>query len=226
MSGTKKQKSDANESTSSVISTAHIESVIESLKNKRVRPSTIDNYVNIWRSFNKFLVRLDRRPKFLEDRTALYCAFLIEKGTQSATIKSYISAIKFMLTNDNYKWNDNLVVLGSLIQACKLQNNCQRCRLPIQKSLFEQLLFEIERNFPTQVYLCVLFKSIFCLAYYGLMRINELVAGSHTIRATNIHIGKNKDKILIVLYSSKHTFTSQLPPKNKNISHKEWKRAY
>ena len=54
-----------------------------------------------------------------------------------------------------------------------------------------------------QPYLLVLYEAIFCLAYYGLMRIGELTEGDHPIKAKDIHIGVNKDKILLVLYTSK-----------------------
>ena len=120
-----------------------------------------------------------------------------------------------MLINDNYDWEDDLVLLGSLTQACKIQNDCLRCRLPIQKSLFEQLLFESERLFDQQFYLCCLYKLIFCLAYFGLMLISELVDGDHTVLASYIHIGTNKDKILVILYSSKTHSKANYPQKIK-----------
>ena len=48
-----------------------------------------------------------------------------------------------------------------------------------------------------------MYKAIFCLAYYGLMRVGGLTEGPHSVKACNVHIGNNKDKILIILYSSK-----------------------
>ena len=41
------------------------------------------------------------------------------------------------------------------------------------------------------------------MGYYGLMRIGELVHGDHTLKARDVHIACNKNKILIILYSSK-----------------------
>ena len=44
---------------------------------------------------------------------------------------------------------------------------------------------------------------MFMLSYYGLFRVGQLAFSQHQIKAKDIHIGINKNKILIVLYSSK-----------------------
>ena len=41
------------------------------------------------------------------------------------------------------------------------------------------------------------------MGYYGLLHVGEIAKGDHKIKAKNIHIGLNKNKILILLYSSK-----------------------
>ena len=46
-----------------------------------------------------------------------------------------------------------------------------------------------------------MYKCLFALGYYGLMRVGE--KSPHVVKAANIHIATNKDKILIVLYTSK-----------------------
>ena len=167
--------------------------IIEKLKCKRVRDTTTRNYQSVWHQFNMFLIRLDSMPKDWEDRTALFCAYLIEKGMQSSTVKSYVSAIKALLKDENYKWTEGQVLLSTLTRACKLRNDKIRCRLPIHKQLFEVILFELNRLFHNQEFLCRLYKAIFSLAFYGMMRIGELTQGDHPIKACNVHIGINKD---------------------------------
>ena len=114
-----------------------------------------------------------------------------------------MSTIKTLLKYDDYYLNENRLLLSTMTQACKKQNDRFRCRLPFQKGLFEMLLFEIDRVWPNQVYLIALYRAIFCLAYYGLMRVGELTQGDHPVKACYIHIGMNKDKIMLVLYTSK-----------------------
>ena len=167
----------------------------------------MNNYLGIWRQLNRFVISLDSRMNLSwEDKTALFGAHLVENGVQSTTLKSYFSAIKFILKQDGYQWDDGKMLLSSLIKGCKRGNDSLKIRLPIQNRLVEMLLFEVERYYGgerNQHYLEALYKAMICLAYYGMMRVGEITNGDHTLKAPNIHLGHNKDKILIVLYTSK-----------------------
>ena len=132
-------------------------------------------------------------PQSWEQRTALFCAHLVDRGLKSTTLRSYVSAIKCILKDDKYKWVDGEVVLDSLIRACKLKNDIVTPRLPISKRLLELILFEIGRLFNQQPYLEILYKTVLAIGYYGLFRIGEMtVPGDHTIKASNVHVAKNK----------------------------------
>ena len=56
------------------------------------------NYYGIWKTFNQFIVRLDFKPTNWEDRITLFAGHLIHLGRKSNTVKSYISAIKAVLS--------------------------------------------------------------------------------------------------------------------------------
>ena len=233
--GKKKRRKNPASSTSSCSSASRISSnemeiiiiiIIDKLLCSTVRDSTKQNYISVWRLFNSFLVRLDKIPRDWEDRAKLFCAFLGEKGNKSQTIKSYISAIKSIVKMDKYPWDDNKLLLSSITRACRLKNDSLSCRLPIQKGLFEMLLFEVPRIYDTQPYLTTLYQAIFCLLYYGLMRIGEVTKSiqsinDHSIKNHSIHVGKNKDKILVILYSSKTHDESDYPQQIKISSLKE-----
>ena len=135
----------------------------------------------------------------------LYGAYLVDRGIQSSTIRSYFSAIKKILTDDGYEFSQNLVMLNILTKLCRMLNDRFRPRLPIHLKLLEMLLFEIGREFKTQSYLENLYKTIFILAYYRMFRIGELTYSPHVIKAKDINVGVNKNKLLIVLYTSKNT---------------------
>ena len=181
-----------------------MELILEKLKGLKNRESTKANYLSIWRKFNNFVMKLDVKLKSWEHRTSLYCTYLVDCGVQSSTIKCYKSAIKCMLVLDNYKWDDNEVLLSAITGACKIINDRVRARFPIQIGLLEIILFELGRYFENQKYLEILYKTMFILGYYSLLRVGEITSSSkHTLKAKNVHIGKNKDKILIILYSSK-----------------------
>ena len=144
---------------------------------------------------------------------------MIDQGAQSSTIKSYFSAIKFMLKADNYEWDDNKILLTSITRSCRLQNDLVKTRCPIRHSLFEMTLFELERIYASQPYLETLYKALFSLAYYGLMRVGELTEAKacHTLKACDVHMGINKNKILLILYSLK-THGQESEPQQIKIS--------
>ena len=148
-----KQASLSTSSDKSTISAEDMWSVFRCLETANVRQSMKNNYMQIWQSFNCFLLRLDVMPKFGEQRVALYCAYLVENGGKSATLKSYISVIKFMLRLGGYDWNEKLILLDSLTRACHLINDRVYHRLPIHKSLLETLLFELEHLFVKSPYI-------------------------------------------------------------------------
>ena len=200
--------SSSSSSSSRQLSTSYIQGVLEQLECSNARETTKTSYLKVWRAFNKFLINLDKQldgKSLWEERTALFVAYLVDRRAQSSTIKSYVSAIKFMLKSVNYDWDDNAILLTAITHSCRIQNDILKVRMPIGYKLFEDLLFELENMFKTQPYLEVLYKAIFSLAFYGLMRVGELTLtdAPHTLKATNVHIGVNKKKFLIVLYSSK-----------------------
>ena len=131
------------------------------------------------------------------------------------TLKSYVSAIKAKLTADQYQWNDELVYLSALTRACKIKNDMLRTRLPIQKTLLICILCKVERRYilSQEPYLSTLFKVAYVIGYYGLMRVGEITFSQHVVKAKDVHTGENKDKILIVLHTSKTHKRANRPQK-------------
>ena len=100
--------------------------------------------MGIWRKFNSFIIRLDKFQTSWEDRLVLYSTYLVDIGTQSSTIKSYISAIKHILKLDGYIFNDGKAMLTTVTRSCRLVNDRVSIRLPISRKLLDLLLFELE----------------------------------------------------------------------------------
>ena len=131
------------------------------MKSKKHQSSTQANYLSIWRQFNNFVIRLDKKPSLWEDRVSLFGAYLVDKGIQSSTIRCYVSAIKSILVDDGYQWNDQKVLLSTLTRSARILNDKVYIRLPIHIKLLEIMLFEIERLYESQPYLQTLYKAIF-----------------------------------------------------------------
>ena len=163
------------------------------------------------------------KPSSWEARTTLYIAYLIEQGKQSASIKSYVSAIKKLLVIDGYITGEIMRCYWHLSPGhVDLINDRVHHRLPIFCSFMEMILFEIERAFGknSQFYLETMYKAIFLLSYYGMMRIGEVTASPHVLKAKNVHLATNKDKLLVLLYSSKTHNEGQRPQKIKITSNR------
>ena len=143
---------------------------IEKLLGFKNRNLTTKMYLSVWRQFNRFVMNLDVRPKLWEDRTILFIGYLVDKGMQSTTVKSYVSAIKRMLVDDGYPSKDGKILLTSLTKACRIINDRVMHRLPIRCGLLELILFKVRHRFISdQAYLCILNMTLIAIGYYRLM---------------------------------------------------------
>ena len=76
-------------------------------------------------------------------------------------------------------------------------------RIPIRKHLIKLILSALNVILDQQPYLRVLYKALIVTAYFGLFHIGELTHSDHVVKASDVHIGINKKKLLFVLRSSK-----------------------
>ena len=195
--------SDTTSTSSLNISTLSIRGIIDRLKSQQHRDSTHAQYYAIWKIFNKFIIRLDVKPLEWEDRVNLFMGFMIANRKQSSTVRTYISAIKSVLLENDIELNEDRFLLNSPIRACKITDDSIQTRIPIEKDLLHLLIASVKRTFGDQSYLSKLYSAMLLTAYFGLFRIGEITASPYTITARDVHIGINKNKLLFVLRSSK-----------------------
>ena len=214
---------DSGSSTSFSISTAAIQSIIERLRSQNNRDSTRCNNYNVWKIFNEFFIRLDVKPNSWEDRLVLFVGYLIEKKWKSSTIRSYISAIKAVLKQDNVTLDENTYLLASLTKACKLKNDVVKIRLPIRWDLLCLMIKTIPILFAEadQPYLVCLYQALLATTYFGLFRVGEVCASDHVIKVKDVHVGVNKNKMMFVLHTSK-THWNNVKPQVVKINSREF----
>ena len=171
------------------------------------------NYYCIWRTFNKFFLKLDIKPKNWEDRLLLFVGYLVEKQLKFTSIRNYISAIKSVLVEIDVRINEDTYLLNSLIKACRYKNDRVRTQMPIQKPLLDRLLSQMNQHFMDkgQVYLCRLYRALLAAGYYGLLRVSKLTSGEHPMCVADVHIACNKNKLLFILRTSKTHWTDNKP---------------
>lgn len=186
--------------------------IIQEIKFMKHRQSTRSKYHEIWISFNKFLIRFDRMPITWEDRIYVYIAHLVNNKKSVNTVKSYLSAIRQILKSDGVELNEDKELLSSLLTTCKIKNKSLFIRMPIRFKLLKAIIdhTDIMLNKNGQTYLGNLLKAMFSAAYFGLLRVGEMVEGKHQIKRRNVNFAKNKKKVTIILESSKtHTLNDK-----------------
>lgn len=181
----------------------------ERIKFMKHKTSTRLKYHDIWISFNKFLLKFDRMPMMWEDRIYVYIAHLVDNKKSINTVKNYLSAIRQILKSDGIELHEDKDLLSSLLTTCKLRNKSLHIRMPIRFKLLKAILdhTQIMLNNAGQEYLGTLLKAMFSTAYFGMLRVGEMVKSQHQISIDNVHFAKNKEKITILLRLSKtHTY--------------------
>ena len=200
---------------SSSISTSAVEGIIDHLKRERKRNSTRTNYYCVWKNFNEFYIKLDRKPESWEERLTLFVGYLVETNKKATTIRSYISAIKAVLMDDGICLNEDRYLLNSLTRACRFKNNSVRTRLPIRKPLLTLMIRSLPRIFDSdQPYLVCMYRALMITAYYGLFRVGELCftkQTEHAVKAKDVHVGRNKRKMMFILRTSKTHWSDKKP---------------
>ena len=196
---------------SSTLSIWDIRKAIDKLKMERYCDGTRKNYYAIWKVSNKFFLRLDIKPDNWEDRLVLFAGFLAKENKRASTIKCYISVIKAILQVDGFRIHEDRFLLSSITRACTYKNDYPRTHLPITKHLLKTILKETNKMYDEQPYLRILYLTLFSTAYFSLFRVGEITAGSHPIKAKDVHIGLNKKKLMIILWTSKTHWTDSKP---------------
>ena len=142
--------SDRSSSTgdSLVLSIDDLERAREDIINRQTQDSTRATYHSVWRNFNKFFIHLDRKPDRWEERISLYATYLVKNQERPpGTVKSYCSAIRYILKGKGIMIRENSYILSSLIRVCKIRNNrITHTRLLIQKRLLRLILEQVESS--------------------------------------------------------------------------------
>lgn len=183
-----------SESDSSKWSTSFLERVVQELEVKAVEDSTLASYMVAWHGFIDFYNQLDNKDIAWEHRLELYVAFLVIKKAQEATIKSYISGIKYVAKLIGINIDDSKCRFHALVKAARIKNRRIKIRLPIKLWLLNRMIEEVPRvkKLSSQPYLIKLFQAIFVSAYYGLLRISKITGSKHSIKSGDVHIAKDR----------------------------------
>lgn len=177
--------------------------IVERNMQKDVGPASKDSYHGIFRNFIDFLNIFNTVPERWEDKIVLYTTFLADNIYEEATIRSYLSAIRHELKQDGVILHEDRCKLEAIIRSSRYKNKGKRDRQGISQQMLHHLLDQVDYKYHDQQYLKHLYKAMFVLGYYCLLRVSELTSGKHPILAKNVTAAKNKLKIQVTLLTSK-----------------------
>lgn len=180
--------------------------VVERNSQKGVSSPSKEGYHSIFRNFLEFLDLFNTLPERWEEKMVLYASFLADNVYEEPTIRSYMSAIRYQLQQDGVRLDEDKILLESIIRSSRYKNKEKRQRLGISEQMLHRLLDQVEEQFNSQPYLVALYKAMFVMGFYCLLRVSKLTSGRHPILAKNVIAAHNKLKIQVTLESSKtHT---------------------
>lgn len=188
------------------MSTEFLERVVQELEVRAVEDSTLATYMAAWHGFNDFYIELDNRDITWEHRLELYVAYLVIQKAQEATIRTYISGIKYVARLIGINIDDSKCRFHALVKAARIKNGKIKMRLPIKLKLLNRMLDEIPRlrKLRNQPYLVKLYRAIFVSAYYGLLRMSELTGSKHAIKSRDMHLAQDRPKIQMRVWTAKN----------------------
>ena len=197
------------------MSSSAISRIVDKLKSERCRDSTRRTYHNVRHLFAKFYAQLDRKPKLWNDRILLFVAYLVDAcKLKSTTVRSYVSAIKGVLVEDEVEIENDSFELKALTRACRLKNDSHHQISNLQGFTYADTK-EIGNTSWRSTILAETLPSFVQYCLFWSPEGGEVTDSEHSIRVKNTHIRTNKDKILLVLDSSKTHNKGDKPQKIK-----------
>lgn len=182
-------------------------------------PSTRRAYDKVWLDFDNFCTSVLQTPAHLPINyatLALYVAHCHEKGLSPSTITSHLSAIAYVHNLAGHADPTKTFFIRKLLTCASKLNPTYDVRLPITEPVLHKLVTSLNFICPDR-YDQLLYRSIFCLVFYGLARIGELVITSrqgvkNVLHIENLHIryhNENPSSIEIKFSNSNITLTMQ-----------------
>lgn len=155
---------------------ANIQSRSRQLLKASVSANTHLAYKNAISAFNKFRTHHGlglTRPAPVK-HIVYFISSCFEKGYSPATIHTYCSGISFYQRISSLPDPTNEFIVQKLLAGCRNSRKQSEKRAPISCSLLTKICETLPEICINQ-YESLLFKAAFTLAYFGLLRVSELV---------------------------------------------------
>ena len=154
----------------------HIRSRSRELLSASLAANTQIAYKNAVTAFNKFRLHHNLGIQWPAAVTQVqyFISSCFEKGFSPATICTYCSGISFFHKINNLSDPTSTFIIQKMLEGCRRSRKQNDNRAPISKDLLTGICAKLSEICSSH-YEILLFKAAFTLAYYGLLRISELV---------------------------------------------------
>ena len=138
--------------------------------------NTHTTYKNAITAFNKFRTHHNLGTQWPAGvlQIQYFISSCFEKGFSPATICTYCSGIGYFHKINNLTDPTGTFIIQKMLEGCRRSRKQNDNRAPISKDLLTSICVKLGEICFSH-YEVLLFKAAFTLAYYGLLRISELV---------------------------------------------------
>jgi len=178
-----------------------------------VAPKTMRSYNMAMASFNAFRQSLGYSSitAATTEQLSEFIGWLSLRSRAPATILQYVAGVSFYHKIQSLPDPANSFVIKKLMSATRRGKRSADKRLPIQSNLLGKLI-SVLTSVTASKYESTLFRTAFILAYFGFLRLGEIVADNRGatggLRASDVSVQRTGggDAVIIDL---RHTKTSQ-----------------
>ena len=147
---------------------------------------TASQYTRVWQGFRDFCVHTLNREFIVKPEViALYIAHLDIKKLQPSTIQSHLSAISFFSQMNNMQDHTNSFNVEKIMKSLHRKNPSKDSRLPINQQLLNRIITILD-NHCDSGYECAMYRAMFSLAYYALLRAGECTSSKHVLTRESV----------------------------------------
>ncbi|MEW8547621.1 MAG: tyrosine-type recombinase/integrase [Candidatus Thiodiazotropha sp.] len=136
----------------------------------------------------------------------LYISYCFEVGYAPATIRLYIAAICYQHKLRNWPDPSAYFLVKKLLEGCKRLRYSKDTRIPITRKVLGVICEKLP-SITFSLYEASLFRAVYCLAYFGLFRVSELVvtnmSRSCALHFADMHLENSMQALTIRMRKTK-----------------------
>ena len=146
-----------------------------------VSASLADNTVKLYNqavsTFDAFRTQYNFQTPWPPNINVLvnFIAFLSSEGYSYSTAKSYLSGISFYIKLNGWSDPSEAFVMKKMLKGFQRINSSKDSRAPITLQMFQAFPMAL-KNVTSSAYEALLFSTAFSVAFFGFLRIGEMIA--------------------------------------------------